>query len=333
MSELNGFQLTTPVVFIIFNRFKEAEKVFEQIAIAKPQKLFVISDGPRSSKPGELDQVNKVRALIDRIDWPCEIYKNFADQNLGCRDRIATGLDWVFDQVESAIILEDDCLPDQTFFRFCQEMLEKYKGAFGVSHITGSNIIGKKSNSESYLFSNYTQIWGWATWSRVWSKYDVGVKFWPSFKKTHQFSRLAGSGNAKRYWIHSVNEVYKGKIDTWDFQFSMLNWINNQVTVVPNKNLISNIGFGINATHTQIENHDLSKLETTQMIFPLTHPSTMSVDNDYDYELSHKFFNMSLKNAVLSYIFHRLPSRFRGIAISILQIYKLASRVRSKSAK
>ncbi len=176
---MSDWQLTTPVAFIIFKRPDTTRKVFEEIRRAKPPKLLVIADGPRPNIVGEAEKCAAARAIIDSVDWECEVLKNYSDENLGCKQRVSSGLDWVFDNVEEAIILEDDCLPHPTFFRFCEELLEKYRGDERIMTIGGTNLLKNwKSDIQSYHCSNYFNCWGWATWKRVWKHYDVDMKLW-----------------------------------------------------------------------------------------------------------------------------------------------------------
>src|SRR5665648_587346 len=169
---MSNFQLKTPVAFIIFNRPETTRRVFAEIAKARPTKLLVIADGPRATHPDDAEKCAVVRAIIDGVDWDCEVLKNYSDVNLGCKRRVSSGLDWVFDTVEEAIILEDDCLPHPTFFRFCEEMLAKYRDDKRIAMISGDNFqFGKKRTEYSYYFSRYTHIWGWASWRRAWDNY------------------------------------------------------------------------------------------------------------------------------------------------------------------
>lgn len=181
---MTDFKLTTPVAFIIFNRPDTTERVFAEIAKAKPQKLLVVGDGARANRNVEVAKVAACRAIIERVDWPCEVLTNFSEINLGCKVRVSSGLDWVFEQVEEAIILEDDCLPDPTFFRFCQEMLARYRDDQRIGMISGDNLqFGRRQNDESYYFTKYVHIWGWATWRDRWrDSYDVNLKKWPSIR-------------------------------------------------------------------------------------------------------------------------------------------------------
>jgi hypothetical protein len=180
---MSNYQLRTPVAFIIFNCPETTDRVFEQIAKAKPSKLLVIADGPRENSPGEAERCAAVRSIIDNVDWDCEVLTNYSDVNLGCKRRIASGLDWVFDTVEEAIILEDDCLPDPTFFRFCDELLEKYRDDERITMISGDNFqFDRKKTDSSYYFSRDPHIWRWASWRHVWKNYDVDMQLWPEIR-------------------------------------------------------------------------------------------------------------------------------------------------------
>ncbi|MEW6491011.1 MAG: glycosyltransferase family 2 protein, partial [Cyanobacteriota bacterium] len=164
--------MKTPVVFIIFNRPDTTQKVFEAIRQAHPPLLFVIADGPRPNKPGEDQKCAATRAIIDQVDWDCEVLTNYSEINLGCERRVSSGLNWVFDTVEEAIILEDDCLPHPTFFSFCEELLDYYRNDQRVMVITGQNVqFGRKRTDYTYYFSRYNHCWGWASWRRAWRSY------------------------------------------------------------------------------------------------------------------------------------------------------------------
>ncbi len=285
------FQLTTPVAFIIFNRPDTTERVFAEIAKAKPPKLLVVGDGARISREGEAAKVAATRAIIDRVDWPCEVLTNFSETNLGCKQRVSSGLDWVFEQVEEAIILEDDCLPHPTFFRFCQELLEKYRDDQRVGMISGDNFqFGQTRNHDSYYFSKHVHIWGWATWRDKWQhSYDVELKKWPLVREGNWLQDMLGGRAKVRKWTKIFEDVYSGKIDTWDYQWVFANLVQGRVNVMPNVNLISNIGFGrADATHT-LEQSDVADIPTCSMIFPLAHPCLIvanQVADDFKYRKS-----------------------------------------------
>lgn len=267
------FRLSTPVAFIIFNRPDSTEKVFDEIAKARPPKLLVVGDGARINRPGEEALVATTRAIIDRVDWPCEVLVNFSEINLGCKIRVSSGLDWVFEQVPEAIILEDDCLPDPSFFRFCEELLGRYRSDLRVGMISGDNFqFGRKYNQDSYYFSKYMHIWGWATWRDRWvGSYDVNMAEWPFVRERGGITELLGDQKEAGLWSSLFEKVYSGKIDTWDYQWVFANWIRSRVAILPTVNLISNIGFGVQATHT-LRTSQLANLPVDSIQFPISHP-------------------------------------------------------------
>ena len=183
---MSDFQLTTPVAFLIFNRPDTTARVFEAIRQAKPPKLLVVADGPRPDRPDDVEKCKAARAIIDRVDWACEVLTNYSDLNLGCGKRPATGITWVFEQVEEAIIFEDDCLPHPSFFRFCEELLNYYRHDERIMVISGNNFqFGRNRTDDSYYFSRYNHIWGWASWRRAWEYFDYDLKLWPKIGRAH----------------------------------------------------------------------------------------------------------------------------------------------------
>ena len=266
------FELTTPVAFIIFNRPDTTERVFAEIARARPPKLLVVGDGPRANREGEAEKVAAARAIIERVDWPCEVLTNYSEANLGCKVRVSSGLDWVFEQVEEAIILEDDCLPHPTFFRFCEEMLDRYRDDERIAMISGDNFLAESIGiRESYYFSRYLHIWGWASWRRAWKNYDVKIANWPIIKSTGFLDSGFVRSGERYFWGAAFDAVHKGAIDTWDYQWIFSAWAQNQLSIMPNVNLISNIGFGADATHT-FGDSIYSNMKTSSLIFPINHP-------------------------------------------------------------
>jgi len=267
------FELKTPVAFIIFNRPDTAARVFAEIAKAKPPKLLVVGDGARVGRPGEAEKVAAARAIVERVDWECEVLTHFSDVNLGCKKRVSSGIDWIFQQVQEAIILEDDCLPDPTFFRFCQEMLERYRDDKRVGTISGDNFqFGQCYGTDSYYFSKYVHVWGWATWRDRWQdSYDVAIGKWPRVRDEDRLADMVGNQREATYWWKVFERVYQGKIDTWDYQWVFANWVAGRSSILPAVNLISNIGFNQHATHTTGES-DLANMSVLPMRFPLVHP-------------------------------------------------------------
>lgn len=290
----SGFALTTPVAFIIFNRPDTTARVFAEIAKAKPPKLLVIGDGPRATRDGEAERVAATRAIIDQVDWDCEVLTNYTDANLGCKMRVSSGLDWVFEQVEEAIILEDDCLPDPSFFRFCQELLERYRHDERVALISGDNFqFGRKRTDASYYFSRYNHIWGWASWRRAWKHYDRDSKIWPAIRAADELRQFAFSKEEALYWDRVFQGVYDHSVDTWDSQWTLAIFAHGMVNVVPSVNMIKNIGFGPQATHT-LGMSIYADMKTVGMSFPLIHPIVRAANNEADKYISETMFTSRL---------------------------------------
>jgi hypothetical protein len=286
--------LKTPVAFLIFNRPDTAARVFEEIRRARPPKLLIIADGPRLNRPNEVEKVAATRAVVEQVDWHCEVLTNYSDINLGCKRRVSSGLDWVFQTVEEAIILEDDCLPHPTFFRFCEELLEKYQEDEHVMHISGNNFqFDHKQGESSYYFSRYAHVWGWASWRRAWQHYDVQMRRWAGAESKDVFLSDFANPAEKRFWKAKWDGVCAGGIDTWDFQWVFACLAQKSLSIVPNVNLVSNIGFGRNSTHTgSISN--LADIPTVAMVFPLVHPSFFTRDLEADDYAASLFFRLGL---------------------------------------
>jgi hypothetical protein len=280
------YKVTSAVALLIFNRPDTTARVFEAIAKAKPSKLLVVADGPRSDRLGEADKCAQTRAIINNVDWDCEVITNYSPVNLGCKKRVASGLDWIFEQVEEAIILEDDCLPEHSFFRFCDEMLERYRLNERVGMVSGGNLqFGQSRGNASYYFSRYTHIWGWATWRRAWKHYDRDMALWPSFRDEGWLDRVFASQGEREYWKNSFQWVYDGKLDTWDCSWTFAAITHGMLQVVPNVNLISNIGFGPEATHTHVVGIH-ANMPIQPIVFPMEHPKFVLVDEEADRYIS-----------------------------------------------
>lgn len=263
---------TTPIILIIYNRPKITNEVFNAIRKIKPVQLFIVADGAKNSVDEEL--VAKTRAIVDDIDWDCELHLDFSKINLGCTDRIISGLNNVFEKVNNAIILEDDCLPHSSFFQFCEEMLAKYNDDEQVMHISGFNVMNTAPINESYFFSKYIlPPWGWATWKRAWKKMNPELNTWQQIKTwAHQ--------NISQEYFTDWTDLFEGaRVDrkTWDTSWNVDLWKQKGLGVIPKHSLVKNIGFGENATFTKNNSTKLSLIDSKKMIFPLNHPYNKEV--------------------------------------------------------
>ncbi len=298
------FQLTTPVAFLIFNRPDTTARVFEAIRQAKPPKLLVVADGPRPDRPDDIEKCKAARAIIEGVDWDCEVLTNYSDVNLGCGRCPAKGITWVFDQVEEAIILEDDCLPHSTFFRFCQELLKLYRNDSRIMQICGSNFLnGKRKIGESYYFSKYGPTWGWASWQRAWKYCDVDMSLWKEVKNKQIYYDFCENKEEILIRINLYDKIAAGVTDIWDYQWGFAKFINSGLSITPNVNLISNIGFREDATHTFNPNTKEANMSTSAIEFPLKHPLGIYRDRKADeIYFAHTLKRSSLKSNVRKFV-------------------------------
>jgi ubiquinone/menaquinone biosynthesis C-methylase UbiE len=274
--------LDTPVVLSIFNRPDLTRLVFQAIARARPKRLFVLADGPRS--PEEAALCARTRAVTERVDWDCDVKTNFSEVNLGCRQRCASGFDWVFAQVDSAIFLEDDCVPDPTFFRFCEVMLEHYRDDTRIMMITGSNYLGSwKADRQSYHFSYFGSPWGWASWRRAWKFYDVTMKLWGDQEIKARIRDVLADEEcfAFQAWRFDLLSANLADRHSWDLPWSFARLMQSGLTVVPAVNLISNRGC-LGGDTAPPPTHPVANLPTEPMSFPIRFHPFVSVDRLYD---------------------------------------------------
>jgi hypothetical protein len=266
--------MTAPVLFLVFNRPDTTGRVFQVIREARPCRLFVAADGPRPGRDDEADRCAEVSRIATAVDWPCEVKTLFREHNLGCKRAVSSAIDWFFTQVDEGIVIEDDCLPDPSFFRYCTELLERWRDDERVMGISGDNFIGAQWQPPgSYYFSRFPHIWGWASWRRAWVHYDVAMRDWPLhrdmglMKKIFPASRLQ-----QRRWASMFDRLERGDIDTWDYQWSFACWKRGGLTCIPAVNLVTNIGFGPQATHTHNAEASLARLPRGRLEFPLSDP-------------------------------------------------------------
>ena len=300
--------LQTAVLFLVFNRPDTTAQVFEAIRQAKPPRLYVAADGPREGREGEAERVTKVRDIATAVDWPCEVKTLFREKNQGCKQAVSGAITWFFEQEEQGIILEDDCLPHHDFFTFCETLLNRYADDERVSVITGDNFQnGKKRGDGSYYFSRYNHVWGWASWRRAWQLYDGDLNFWPDWKRSEAWLSEFPDRVVRRYWEKIFDRMYAQQIDTWDYPWTASVWYHGGLTATPNVNLVSNIGFGPDSTHTASAYSPLAGMATSAM-GELTHPAAINQDQAADrYVFDH---TLGGKNLHFHRSLLRLP--FRG---------------------
>ncbi|HEY0177078.1 MAG TPA: nucleotide-diphospho-sugar transferase, partial [Pedobacter sp.] len=241
---MDNYITKSPVLFLIFNRPDTTSRVFREIRAARPARLYIAADGPRTDRENEELLCNETLTIVSQIDWDCKVEKLIRTSNLGCKDAVSSAIDWFFENEEEGIILEDDCLPSKSFFYYCDTLLEKYRSDTRIRHIAGCNLQkGRKWGQASTYFANQTHVWGWATWKRVWKDYDKDLKLYRDEEVAEKLGQIFTDPFVIHDWTKIFKEVKAGKIDTWDFQLAFTNYFNNSLSINPNVNLISNIGF------------------------------------------------------------------------------------------
>ncbi|MBR2614405.1 MAG: hemolysin activation protein [Clostridia bacterium] len=289
------------VLLIFFARPNTLEPVFKKVKEARPSKLFLACDGARENNERDVEAIEQCKKIVEDIDWECEVYTNYSTQNLGCGRGPSNAISWAFEHTDKLLILEDDCVPDETLFPFMAEMLEKYKDDERVGIISGFNHFKDWDCGEySYCFTKTGATLGWGTWKRVWEKYDYILKDMDekycqkllsgAFKDDRMMKARMGS------WRKAVIETRTKKVNYWDVQFGFLKYAQSYLCVVPKGNLIYNIGVGAGSTHTENTKESKWKLgkilfmPTVPMQFPLKHPNYMICDSEYD-EKSFRMIN------------------------------------------
>ena len=266
---------------MLFNRPETTQAVFDKVREARPAKLFVAANGPRPDVPGDVELCKAVRKIFDGVDWECELHTNFPEKNINMHVRWYTTLDWFFESVDDGIILEDDCVPDLSFFPYCTLLLEKYKNDPKIMHINGSNFqFGNKRGDASYYFSKFSHVWGWATWKRAWKKYDHSMSSFPQFKKDGVIDSAVTNRTQKAHWMKFFEGLYSGAYNTCDAKWLYAIWANNGLCITPNVNMISNIGYGLDAGHTVLK--DKSMGQEVHDVGTLVHPIAVVIDRNAD---------------------------------------------------
>lgn len=316
--------LETPVAFIIFNRPDKTARVFEAIRHARPKQLFIIADGPRTD--AEKVRTDAARTVTEQVDWDCEVKRRYSEKNLGVKKGPPTGISWVFEYAERCIFLEDDCLPDATFFPYCEELLERYKDDDRVMQIAGSSFQQDNTAfdcSESYYFSIIPNLWGWATWRRVWQKYDQEpMAAWPTVKDNGLLKEIIPNGAARKWWEVLFERNWAGRADTWEGPWLFAFITSRGFCAIPKTNLVTNIGYDPDASHwrkglsTEDEN---ANIPSTPLAFPLMHPSRTVINSQADeYSFKRQFnVNRYFGQKVRWFFRSRFPRSYRLLKQSL----------------
>ncbi len=298
-----------PISFHIFNRPEITRRVFDEIKKIKPSRLFITADAPRENIASDYEKCKKTRSIVNDIDWECEVFTNFSESNKGSYKATSEGITWVFEHVERAIILEDDCIPHQSFFRFCHELLDYYENNERIALISGNNFLfGQHKIKHSYYFSRYTHMWGWATWKRTWEQIDFEMKNWPEFRSGHGLEVTFRKKHEILYWQEIMQNMYDGAGFHWDYLLLLSMYMNNALAIRPSVNLIYNTGYGVGATH--FENKSIiHEVETKKMCFPLIHPPFICKDIVADELVDSYVFSRGYGRYMMNKIIYFLPQK------------------------
>jgi len=311
----------TPILLIIFNRPDTTRMVFKVIRDLKPKYLFISADGPRQDIEDDYEKCKATRELIS-VDWDCELHTMFQDRNLGCGKGPSKAISWFFSIVKEGIIIEDDCIPHPDFFPYCRELLIRYRNNQRISFIGGTNFQnGIKRGNGSYYFSSGCQgTWGWATWKRVWDEFDYYLTDIDETSIKKSIKILFINYRQREYWIGIFKKVKEDRFgeSCWDYQFYFINWDKERLAIIPNENLVCNIGFTNDATHTVGEKNPLMNMQTNS-ILPLKHTSNIIQNQKADFYL-HKYFIQPYEYNWQGFI--RLPYRINRRIKIFLKIKK-----------
>lgn len=304
----------TPILLLIFNRPDDTQQVFDRVRQIKPTHLYISSDGARSHKVGEAKQVADARKIVEQIDWNCKVHTLFRTENLGCRTAVSGGISWFFEQVERGIILEDDCVPDLSFFQFCEELLHRYQDEPKVMQIGGSNLMWQNTPQQtSYIFSKFVPIWGWATWRRAWQLMDVDMTDFYNFKINNTIADFVNVKPAQQYMLQKFEDTHLKRNSSWAYAWFYSVLLHDGVSIIPTRNLIHNIGFGEAATH--MDGHPAHfAMKSEAIAFPLKHPKTITTNQTTDQQ----FFYTTQKSKKLLFANYLLPKSLINLAKKII---------------
>lgn len=304
-----------PVLFVCFNRIEIAKKSFERIVQIRPKKIYIACDGAREFKIGEKEKVSQVRKeILKMITWDCEIKTLFQEKNLGCSEGVYTAINWLFSNEDMGIILEDDCIPNKSFFIFMEEMLNKYKNDQRIAMISGFNPYKLEKEKEvSYYFSKFKSCWGWGTWKRAWENMDLNLECLNTEYKEDIILNMGYNQKfISKYWNYRLKLINLNEVSAWDWQWYISTSTQSQFTIYPIKNLVSNIGFGVEATHTNSK-MPLEYTLTEELKFPLKHP--LYIVANYELEKTIE----KLNNSKLEKIKWAIPIKIKNIIKKIVR--------------
>ena len=307
-----------PILFIIYKNPEITKKVFDKIRELKPEKLYISADGPKSNMISDCIEIIETRKITELVDWDCIVSRRYSDKNMGCKKAVSSAITWLFETEMEGVILEYDCLPDLSFFTFCEQLLEKYRYTEKIFSISGNNFdFITQHNKEisntidSYSFSNLSKIWGWATWKRAWDKFDITMNDFPHFYESQKIKSIIKGRRNQKYWNNKIKDVFEGRNNTtWGFiwLYTLLN--NNAFCITPNVNIVSNIGFGSGATHAKDESSRFSNMQT-KSINQIIHPQNICADLESDFRFTSFLRKSEIKNEIIVKIKNLIPYSFK----------------------
>ena len=289
---MENYLVQSPVLLMIFNRPDTTLRVFNEISAVKPARLYISADGPRPGNAADVRLCDETRSIVERIDWVCELKTYFRTENAGCKNAVAGAISWFFDQEPEGIILEDDCLPARSFFYFCDDLLARFRHDQRICSITGTNLqMGNRYGKADYYFSQFSNVWGWASWRRVWLKYDPQLGQYSDEEAAEGLQKIFPDRFLAADLLEIFQKLKRNEVDTWDYQFQFLTYFENGLCATPNVNLISNIGFREDATHTNdpVYHRHHSALPTAELT-RIRHPKSFIPEKDADYFFLKKEF-------------------------------------------
>ena len=290
------------LIYVFFNRPDLTSLSFETVRASRPERLFLVADGPRPGVPTDAERCREARAVVENVDWPCEVVRDFSDTNLGCSRRVSSGITNAFRQVDRAIVLEDDCIPDPSFFRYCTTLLERYEHDERIMAISGNNFQrGIRRGRGDYYFSKYAHCWGWATWRRSWNHFDLGLRSWPAAREEHVLAAHCPVESERKYWSDIFTRIHAGQIDSWAYPWQLCVWLQSGLTILPNVNLVSNIGFRSDATHTTDENSVAAAIPAIPLD-RLTPPDFVVPDTAADWFSARMQFGIDVRSPASRYL-------------------------------
>lgn len=311
-------EFDVPIILVVFNRPEVTARLIRRLASVRPRRLLVIADGSRGAR--DIEKVKITRSLFDSLPWSCTISRCFSEANLGCAARVSSGLNWAFQLVEEAIILEDDCLPNDSFFPFMKELLERYRYERRVGAICATNLCPSQADPGiDYRFSRYCFIWGWATWRRAWASYDHEMSVLPGGGLNAVLAETLKCRRAELYWNMIFSRTFRGKINSWAYRWQLACWVNGLLSVVPRVNLVDNLGFSEASSHTTDNRYRINA--ATEVGFPLRHPHEIVADRGADTLVENKVFSRDISNRL-----KWCGDRLRAKTLKLLKLDAPASR-------